>query len=70
MLSLKKCLGDVVSRFKSLDTKITAKQNKAWKKIGATSGTLSYNASSYTELSLHIQFGGVETDGRPYPQSF
>lgn len=59
MLSLKQCLQDVANFVKSTKNALTAKQNKTWKYIGETTGTLSYDASKYNELLLIVGFGGV-----------
>ena len=59
MLSLKQCLQDVANFVKSTKNALTAKQNKTWKYIDKTTGTLSYDASKYNELLLIVGFGGV-----------
>lgn len=59
MLSLKQCLQDVANFVKSTKSALTAKQNKAWKYITETTGTISYDANQYNELLVIVGFGGV-----------
>lgn len=44
----------------TLKSWFTMKQNKDWRYLGSTKGTLSYDISLYTELNVIVSFGGVK----------
>ena len=39
---------------------INSKQNKAWQKLGSSTGVITYSLSGYTEMAVYVSFGGVQ----------
>lgn len=65
---LKKIIQKVVAAVTDISSLKSTKQNKAWKSLGSTTGTLTYALGSYTEMSVYVVFGGVQV-GQSIPVS-
>ena len=61
-------LDDIRLAIKGIRESIASKQNKTWKRLGSTAGTLNLSLSGYTELAVYVKFGGVQV-GQNIPVS-
>ncbi len=59
MLPIRKCLSDVLNFAKTAKAELLLKQDKDWIGLGSTEGTLRYDISHLTEVSVNVGYGGV-----------
>lgn len=61
-------LKSIISSIVSVRSSITTKQDKTWKSLGNTTGTITYSLNGYTEICVYVIFGGVQV-GQSIPVS-